>query len=1002
MNVPRFFSFRAGFSGLVACALPAALLGVQRPPVVSQKHPGSPIVYKADAQGDRVPDFSEAGYGGGGVALPDVPSRVRVNPVSGDAGARIQAAIDYVSSLPADAHGIRGAVELAAGRFEIAGQLRISTSGVVLRGAGSGPDGTVLVATGTRRRALVWIHGSASRVESKATRVTDERVPVGATTVDVADASGIRTGSEIEIARPATKAWLHAIGMDVAPARQQFIWRVPAMGLSWDRTVVAVDGRRLTLDAPMTTALEQRFGGATVAVVTWKDRLSNVGVENLRCESDFDASNPLDEQHSWEAVDLDAVRDAWVAGVTAVHFAGSAVNIGSDASRVTVEDCAFLAPVSEIGGYRRNAFHTDGQQTLFLRCHSEDAINDFTVGYKAGGPNVFLGCTALRSHGFSGSIGSWASGVLFDNVTLDGGTLELTNKETWNQGVGWAAVNSMLWQCTAPVVVCRQPPTAENWADGVWGQFVGDGWWSEVNETIHPDSLYEAQLGARAGTSSLAALQPRPVVKSSAPDLAQALPNLAEVLAPKPAPAGRPLELTGGWLAARGALLTGTESPLSWWRGYMLAGNEATPPDITRFAPGKTGPIFTDDLNQMTDTMVAKHQVDIRHHYGLWYDRRRMDHEQMRRPDGNVWPPFYEQPFARTGIGKAWDGLSRYDLTKYNPWYFGRLHQFAEQARRKGLVLINEMYFQHNLLEAGAHWVDCPWRPTNNINHTPFPEPVHVADHDLQIAPYFYDVSNPQLRALHRAYIRHCLENLADEPNVIHTISAENTGPLKFMRFWLDVVAEWEHETGKHPLIALSACKDVQDAILADPKRAAVVDVIDFTYWWRTDNGREFAPPGGVHVAPRQYERKWRGGRATASSLAGMVREYRSRFPGKAIITGLDAPHDWAYVAAGGSLPALPATTDPALLSSITRMGLAASAGGDRQWALSEPGKAWFAVSLDGPVSLDLRSETGSFRVRRIDPRSGRVIPGDESVDAGRVVSIAPSPGRITIVWLTR
>ena len=43
------------------------------------------------------------------------------------------------------------------------------------------------------------------------------------------------------------------------------------------------------------------------------------------------------------------------------------------------------------------------------------------------------------------------------------------------QGAGWAAANCVLWQCTAPVVTCRNPPTAQNWAIGCWGQFVGDG-----------------------------------------------------------------------------------------------------------------------------------------------------------------------------------------------------------------------------------------------------------------------------------------------------------------------------------------------------------------------------------------------------------------------------------------------------------------------------------------------------------------------------------------------
>ena len=40
-------------------------------------------------------------------------------------------------------------------------------------------------------------------------------------------------------------------------------------------------------------------------------------------------------------------------------------------------------------------------------------------------------------------------------------------------------------------------------------------------------------------------------------------------------------------------------------------------------------------------------------------------------------------------------------------------------------------------------------------------------------------------------------------------------------------IAEWEAETGKQATVALSTTKDVQDAILADARRAAVVDIID-------------------------------------------------------------------------------------------------------------------------------------------------------------------------------
>ena len=89
---------------------------------------------------------------------------------------------------------------------------------------------------------------------------------------------------------------------------------------------------------------------------------------------------------------------------------------------------------------------------------------------------------------------------------------------------------------------------------------------------------------------------------------------------------------------------------------------------------------------------------------------------------------FYEQPFGRSGQGTAWEGLSKYDLKRPNAWYWSRLKEFAEKGSKDGLLLFHENYFQHNILEAGAHWVDCPWRSSNNINETGFPNPFHLPE----------------------------------------------------------------------------------------------------------------------------------------------------------------------------------------------------------------------------------------------------------------------------------
>ena len=116
--------------------------------------PNQKLQYATDARGNRIMDFSYAGYGGGGVRLPDVRNARSLEPTAGDNTLRIQAAIDEVSRLPPDANGVRGAVVLQRGTYEVTGQLKIGASGVVLRGSGPGNDGTVIRVGGPPHRFL--------------------------------------------------------------------------------------------------------------------------------------------------------------------------------------------------------------------------------------------------------------------------------------------------------------------------------------------------------------------------------------------------------------------------------------------------------------------------------------------------------------------------------------------------------------------------------------------------------------------------------------------------------------------------------------------------------------------------------------------------------------------------------------------------------------------------------------------------------------------------------
>ena len=996
-------------SGVFITAVATIISSVaERPPAVAPGNDGR-LRYVTDALGNRVPDFSHAGYRGGGVQLPDVPVRVVVTPTMTNDGARIQAAIDYVAQLAPDASGIRGAVLLKKGRYEIIGALRIATSGVVLCGEGQGTDATVLIAAGTDRRTLIEIVGKSNRETAVPRAVTDVYIPVGAMKLHIANSIGLRAGDRVLVERPSSKEWIKLVGMDDARSRRPVVWRPGTLNVVWDRVITDVSGDEVTLDAPLTTALEQVFGGATVAAYVWPGRIEDVGVENLRCESKFSPGNPMDEEHAWMAISLDAVQNAWVRDVTVSHFVSSAVDVRAGAKWVTVQDCTSLAPVSELVGYRRHAFHASGQLTLLQRCRSEDGLHDFTVGYLSAGPNVFFDCEARKAHGFSGSLGSWASGALFDNVHIDGDRLNLDNLKDWNQNVGWAAANSVLWQSSASQIICRQPPGAQNWAIGVRSHFRGDGRLSSLNEFVRPESLYRAQLAERRGAAALASLLPqvRPADVTGTLTLEKAVPDLAAKLVPPPQGRGKRLANLNGWLVVDGRLLVGGQIVTPSWIGQLLP--ERAPEGgiaLTRFAPGRSGLGLTDDFETLAGMMIADNLVAVRHHWGLWYDRCRNDHKIHRHMNGDIWPPFLEQPWARSGEGRTWNGLSRYDLSRFNPWYFGRLRQFAEIGRMHGLVLINEMYFQHNILEAGVHWVDFPWRPANCVQAMDFPEtPQYVKYDSVLMAEPFYDVSHPTRRELHRAYIRQCLANLADQPNVIHTTGDEFSGPLHFVQFWLDVVAEWEAETGRRPLIALSASKDVQDAILADPVRSPLINVIDLKYWWRTDTDT-YAPHGGENLTPRQHESLWKGGRPTPASIARMVREYRERFPKKAVITGLAEADGWAFAAAGGSLPKLPASTDARLLRALPGMRPMVSPGDQatiRQWTLGDRIDSRFIISLGGsPLAVDLRDKKGTFVLWRIDPATGKRRFPSETATGGRVVKVDTSPVETTVVWLER
>lgn len=1000
------------------------------------------VTYLPDEKGNRIPDYSYCGYRNSQQDVPVVKNVVFVSWQEGDNSQRIQKAIEYVSSLKPDTEGFRGAVLLDKGTFVIENGLHIPASGVVLRGMDV--HETVLVKKGVDRGALLRIEGIDDRRFEDTLEIVSTYVPVNDRCLQTnRQNTHLEVGDRVCIVRPSTKEWIAAMGCtEYGGGISALGWKPGDVDIRWDRKITKASGGEVELDAPLTMALDSRYGPSSLISYTWDGRIENAGVENLTLRSDYDQRFPKDEDHCWTGISVEHAENCWVRNIRFKHFAGSAVLLQPTSSKITVEDCISTEPVSEIGGMRRCTFLTMGQQNLFQRCYSEHGIHDFAAGYCAAGPNAFVQCESFESLGFSGSIDSWACGLLFDIVNIDGHDLSFRNLGQDKNGAGWNTGNSMFWQCTAAGIDCFSPAAdAVNRAYGCWAQFSGDGEWGESNNHVVPRSLFYAQLEERLGKdcSLRARILPKEVEATSSPtvELAMELSRKAFIpkltlenwieqtrLADQPNAAvhakqvderkwmktdakdnsaehrQKQVSVVDGRLVMDGKLLVGRKLDVQWWSGKLRASYlPKTVPHITRFVPGREGQGLTDRIDSVISYMKANHLLAIDHNYGLWYDRRRDDHERVRRRDGDVWGPFYEQPFKRSGQGTAWEGLSKYDLTQPNAWYWARLKEFADKSAREGLLLYHENYFQHNILEAGAHWVDSPWRSSNNINQTDFPEPVPFAgDKRIFMAEMFYDIDHPVRRELHRQYIRQCLDNFADCGNVIQLISAEFTGPLHFVQFWLDEIARWEKETGKHALVALSTTKDVQDAILTDPKRAAVVDIIDIRYWHYKKDGL-YAPEGGKNMAPRQHMRKMKAGKITFAEAYRAVEEYRTKYPDKAVTYYAQnyPAMAWAVLMAGGSCPSI-FIPDEAFLSDAAVMKVEKNdTESCKKMVKSDTGAIVYSQS---PEEVIVRVDAGKYCLKYINPSDGTVEVINKSFKIKDLYVLKIPAGKEGVYWI--
>ena len=592
----------------LASMAPAAVAAAQQmdmPLTASKIYPGTDgkLTYVPDEQENTIPDFSHAGYGGGGVPIPMAPVKKIIWPVPGDNQASVQAAIDEVSALPLDKNGFRGAVLLRAGWYKMAQPLSIKASGVVLRGEGMGDTGTIMVGTGNPRAGqggpggaggrggpggpggaaaaqggapqgapgaqgggrgapggpaaqggrggpggpggpggggrggggnpgqptLIHFAGSAAPVIDEASKqlVTDDYTPLGSMKIKVANARAFRPGDKVVLRRIGNQDWVKVMGMDASDNRTP--WRVP-FNTDWDRTVTDVQGNTVSIDAPITCAIEKKWGGGELYKYDDSGRIEHVGIENMRGMSEFDPSVRTreygnmdrnnyvaeeyysDENHYYNFVTFDNMRNGWVRNCTALHFVYSMVGTARGSKAITIQDCVSREPISQRRGARRFVFGLRGQLALVQRCSSDKGRHSFMCGQSSASGNVFLNCEATLPYSSSEPHEQWATGNLYDNVKAP-----LTARFWKDINIGWAGANTVFWNCEGYFLV-QKPPTAQNYSFGHLGvdsvvfniplqdQTKETGFIESLDRHVTPRSLYLTQLRERLGEAAVRAI----------------------------------------------------------------------------------------------------------------------------------------------------------------------------------------------------------------------------------------------------------------------------------------------------------------------------------------------------------------------------------------------------------------------------------------------------------------------------------------------------------------
>ena len=481
------------------------------------------------ATGEFLHDFSYAGYHAGEVALPSPPPGASFDVTvygadptgSADSTAAVQAAIDAASA------GAPAVVDFPAGTYRFDGSLRVSTSGVALRGAGS--TSTFLYFTSAEGLDYAADLTFAGAIAEGGDHLFGADLPARSTVIPLTDTAGIAVGDTVHLGWTISPEFVTDHGMDGVWTAFNGEWRA-----FFRRTVVAVDAGGITVDVPTRYPMLMR-DGASVRVAT--GYLTENGLQDLAI-SNVNSWEPAWAHMQVHAVLFSGVQDAWVSGVASwesplstdgkgMHLMSSGIEV-LDSRRVTIADTTLQNAQNRGDGGNGYLFEISRSNEILTRdCTAVAGRHNFIQNWDFGSSGlVWLRDTTRDGRAMLGDWDPWgyaayseyhhslAMANLVDSCTVEDGW-QGVNRQTESTGAGQSVTESVFWNTRGggylrslqygngyvigtTAMDVHTDPTEWDWNNAGEGTEPSD-WTEGLDEPLplEPASLYEDQLGRR-------------------------------------------------------------------------------------------------------------------------------------------------------------------------------------------------------------------------------------------------------------------------------------------------------------------------------------------------------------------------------------------------------------------------------------------------------------------------------------------------------------------------